>query len=35
VALLVERIHGCYTNVVGLPLVKTALLLREFGLRIL
>ncbi|NLG84394.1 MAG: septum formation inhibitor Maf [Firmicutes bacterium] len=34
-ALLVERIHGCYTNVVGLPLVKTALLLREFGLRIL
>lgn len=30
-ALLVERIEGCYFNVVGLPLVKTMQLLRRAG----
>lgn len=29
---LVERVAGCYTNVVGLPVATTARLLREFGL---
>lgn len=29
---LVERVEGCYTNVVGLPVATTARLLREFGL---
>ncbi|HHY92885.1 MAG TPA: septum formation protein Maf, partial [Firmicutes bacterium] len=30
-ALLVECIDGCFYNVVGLPLVKLAAVLREFG----
>jgi septum formation protein len=34
-ALLVEKINGCYFNVVGLPLTKLAELLREFGIRVL
>jgi septum formation protein len=29
---LVDRVEGCYTNVVGLPLGTTARLLRAFGL---
>lgn len=29
---LVERVEGCYTNVVGLPVTTTARLLRAFGL---
>jgi septum formation protein len=29
---LVDRVEGCYTNVVGLPLTTTARLLRAFGL---
>jgi len=33
--LLVERIEGCYYNVVGLPLVKTMQLLRKCGIKIL
>lgn len=33
--LLVEKINGCYYNVVGLPLVKTMQLLRQAGWRIL
>ncbi len=34
-ALLVQRIEGCYTNVVGLPLVRLARLLEGFGIRTL
>ncbi|NMA55395.1 MAG: septum formation inhibitor Maf [Firmicutes bacterium] len=34
-ALLVERIDGCYFNVVGLPLVKLAELLARYGVDLL
>ncbi|PKM89353.1 MAG: septum formation inhibitor Maf [Firmicutes bacterium HGW-Firmicutes-12] len=34
-ALFVERIEGCYYNIVGLPLVKTMYLLRQCGVRVL
>ncbi len=34
-ALLVERINGCYSNVVGLPLSLLDKLLEEFGQRLL
>jgi len=34
-ALFVKRIEGCYYNVVGLPLVKLALILEEFGVSLL
>ncbi len=34
-ALLVRRIEGCYSNVVGLPLVRLARLLEPFGIRAL
>lgn len=30
-ALFVEKIEGCYYNVVGLPLYKLAIMLRQFG----
>jgi len=34
-SLLVEKIEGCYYNVVGLPLVKTMTMLRKCGVKIL
>ncbi len=34
-AVFVEEIHGCYFNVVGLPLAKLTLMLEKFGVRIL
>lgn len=34
-SLLVEKIEGCYYNVVGLPLVKTMMMLRKCGVKIL
>lgn len=34
-SLLIEKIEGCYYNVVGLPLVKTMNLLRKCGVQIL
>lgn len=34
-AMLVERIEGSYSNVVGLPICETALLLTEFGVSLL
>ena len=33
-SIFVERVHGCYFNVVGLPLARTARLLERFGLRV-
>lgn len=34
-ALFVEKIEGCYFNVVGLPIVKLNKLLKEFGFEVL
>lgn len=34
-ALLVDRIEGCYSNVVGLPLMRLRRLLEEFGEKVL
>lgn len=34
-SLIVERIEGCYFNVVGLPIYKLSKLMREFGVNLL
>ncbi len=34
-AVLVDEIHGCFSNVVGLPLSKLHVLLKDFGFHIL
>jgi len=34
-AIFIHRLEGCYSNVVGLPLSRLALMLREFGYEVL
>mgnify|MGYP005851360111 CR=1 FL=1 len=34
-ALIVERIEGCYFNVVGLPLMRLGVILEEFGTKLI
>lgn len=34
-ATLITRVEGCFYNVVGLPLARTAIMLRSFGIEVL
>lgn len=34
-AVFIKRLEGCYTNVVGLPLARLSLMLKEFGINVL
>jgi len=34
-SLFIHRIEGCYTNVIGLPMAKLRLMLKEFGVSVL
>ncbi len=33
--IFIKRIEGCYTNVIGLPMAKLAVMLKEFGINLL
>lgn len=34
-SIFISRVEGCYTNVIGLPMARLALMLKEFGVEVL
>ncbi len=34
-SIFIKRIEGCYTNVIGLPMAKLAIMLKEFGVELI